>query len=127
MEQTRDIEPEALLSAEEHYHLLLENDLSDDDRKALDYYLSDLDQRERTALEEVVGNGSTLESIGKQFGVTRERVRQICTKAMRKARKKACYEESEVGQYARANVKAIQHASAVNASLLTASKNNQSL
>ncbi|MFQ6057802.1 MAG: sigma-70 family RNA polymerase sigma factor [Anaerolineae bacterium] len=52
--------------------------------------LADLDKRERRVLELrfglVDGQARTLEEVGREFGVTRERIRQIETKALRKLR-----------------------------------------
>ena len=52
--------------------------------------LSFLNERERSVLEMRFGlndgKDHTLEEVGKQFGVTRERIRQIEAKALRKLR-----------------------------------------
>lgn len=43
-------------------------------------FLSQLDKREREIFEKCFGEGKTLEEVGKELGVTRERVRQIQSK-----------------------------------------------
>ncbi len=52
--------------------------------------LDSLNERERAVLEQrfglVDGAGRTLEEVGRQFRVTRERIRQIEAKALRKLR-----------------------------------------
>ncbi len=52
--------------------------------------LGELSDRERRVLELrfglVDGNSRTLEEVGQEFGVTRERIRQIEAKALRKLR-----------------------------------------
>jgi RNA polymerase primary sigma factor len=52
--------------------------------------LDSLNDRERAVLEQrfglVDGAGRTLEEVGRQFHVTRERIRQIEAKALRKLR-----------------------------------------
>jgi RNA polymerase primary sigma factor len=59
-------------------------------RKELDALLESLDERERRVLELryglLDGRARTLEEVGQEFGITRERVRQIETKALRKLR-----------------------------------------
>ncbi len=59
-------------------------------REELDKVLDTLTSRERTVLELrfglLDGHESTLEEVGKQFNVTRERIRQIEAKALRKLR-----------------------------------------
>ena len=59
-------------------------------RANLDEVLSGLGERERKILELrfglVDGNPSTLEEVGRQYNVTRERIRQIESKALRKLR-----------------------------------------
>jgi len=63
---------------------IAEKDLARDLRQAL----SDLDPRERKILRDYfgmdTGEGVTLESIGKELGLTRERVRQLKERAIRK-------------------------------------------
>ena len=52
--------------------------------------LETLTERERVVLEQrfgfVDGNTRTLEEVGRQFNVTRERIRQVEVKALRKMR-----------------------------------------
>ena len=59
-------------------------------REELDQLLESLEERERRVLELryglVDGRARTLEEVGQEFGITRERVRQIETKALRKLR-----------------------------------------
>ena len=59
-------------------------------KEDIDYVLGSLTDRERTVIElrtGIVGDRvRTLEEIGKEFGVTRERIRQIEAKALRKLR-----------------------------------------
>jgi len=59
-------------------------------REELDHLLESLEERERQVLELryglVDGRARTLEEVGQAFGITRERVRQIETKALRKLR-----------------------------------------
>ena len=59
-------------------------------KKALSQSTEGLDERERKVVEMRFGLGDgyskTLEEVGKQFKVTRERIRQIETKAIRKMR-----------------------------------------
>jgi len=59
-------------------------------REQLQEILSSLDERERQVLEMRFGlkdgKGHTLEEVGRKFGVTRERIRQIEAKALRKLR-----------------------------------------
>jgi len=59
-------------------------------REAIEEVLEDLNEREKKVLRMRFGLGMhtdhTLEEVGKQFGVTRERIRQIEAKALRKLR-----------------------------------------
>ena len=59
-------------------------------KKQLEYVLSTLNYREKRVLELrfgiATGHPHTLEEVGKEFGVTRERIRQIEAKALRKLR-----------------------------------------
>jgi len=79
-----------LIAAEE------EDDLSVDDRikVQLNNTLSTLDERERVIIESYFGintecEGMTLEAIGEKYGLTKERIRQIKEKAIRKLRHNA--------------------------------------
>ena len=58
--------------------------------------LSRLKERERQVIELRFGligdHPKTLDEIGKQFGVTRERIRQLESKALKKLKNKACKE-----------------------------------
>lgn len=63
-----------------------ESVLNTDQEAGLEYALSTLTEREQRAIAEYFGNGGTLESTAKLFNVTRERVRQIIAKAVRKLR-----------------------------------------
>jgi len=73
---------EALQPATSVNHILLQEQLDD--------VLSTLTEREKRILELRFGIGDgrnrTLEEVGKEFGVTRERIRQIEAKALRKLR-----------------------------------------
>jgi RNA polymerase primary sigma factor len=59
-------------------------------KEQLCFILDSLSERERAVLEMRFGlkdgEGHTLEEVGQKFGVTRERVRQIESKALRKLR-----------------------------------------
>lgn len=70
--------------AENAHDRVAEKDLAVDLRKAM----ADLDPRERKILSDYfgmeTGEGVTLESIGKELGLTRERVRQLKERAIRK-------------------------------------------
>ena len=59
-------------------------------REQLDEVLCKLDERERRIIELRYGLGDgkyrTLEEVGKEFGITRERIRQIESKVLRKLR-----------------------------------------
>jgi RNA polymerase primary sigma factor len=59
-------------------------------REQMDTVLGSLNERERRVLEMRFGlddgRGRTLEEVGREFGVTRERIRQIEAKALRKLR-----------------------------------------
>lgn len=62
-------------------------------RQALDEQLSKLTSKEAEVIKlryGYYGRERTLEEVGKQFGVTRERIRQIETKAIRKLRHPSC-------------------------------------
>jgi len=59
----------------------------DDDIKAgLDYALGTLTERQQTVLKEYYENEKTLEEIGNEVGITRERIRQVTVKALRMLR-----------------------------------------
>ena len=53
---------------------------------SLEYVLHTLTERERRVLDFRYKDGLTIEEIGKRFCVTRERIRQICAKSLRKLR-----------------------------------------
>lgn len=63
-----------------------EDPLSADQYDGLDRALDSLTGREQDAIEHYFHRGETLEDMTKVFGVTRERVRQILAKALRKLR-----------------------------------------
>lgn len=63
-----------------------ESVLNTDQEVGLEHVLSTLTEREQQAIAEYFGNGGTLESTAKLFNLTRERVRQIIAKAVRKLR-----------------------------------------
>lgn len=63
-----------------------ESVLNTDQEAGLEHALSTLTEREQQAIAEYFGNGGTLESTAKLFNLTRERVRQIIAKAVRKLR-----------------------------------------
>jgi RNA polymerase primary sigma factor len=62
-------------------------------KEQLEYVLSTLTERESKVVEMrfglIDGNEHTLEEVGQEFNVTRERIRQIEAKALRKLKKKA--------------------------------------
>lgn len=60
--------------------------LTDDNYAGLQYALSTLEERERMILVERYGEGKVRAEIGGAIGISRERVRQIETKAIRKLR-----------------------------------------
>ena len=60
--------------------------LNDDQLAGFDQALGTLHPRERRALELYFEEEKTLKEIGKEFGVTQERIRQIVSKAIRKMR-----------------------------------------
>ena len=66
-------------------------------RKQIDEWLSEITENERTVIEQRFGlndgEPKTLDHIGKQFGITRERVRQIETQALKKLRVLTAHEE----------------------------------
>lgn len=57
----------------------------------LDYALSTLDDRQRKILENKYKQNMTLAEIGETFEITRERVNQLCQKAIRKLKLPQCY------------------------------------
>ncbi|CAG1000658.1 partial RNA polymerase sigma factor SigB, partial [Anaerolineae bacterium] len=63
-------------------------------------WLASLDENERQVITERFGldgrDPRTLESVGREFGITRERVRQIEAKALAKLRKMAESEDYEL-------------------------------
>lgn len=65
----------------------------------LDDLLEVLDERERKIIDARFGltgqKPKTLEEVGKEFGVTRERIRQLENIALKKARKKLKKREEE--------------------------------
>jgi len=67
-------------------------------RRQIDEWLSEVTENERKVIEQRFGlddgEPKTLDSIGKQFGITRERVRQVETQALKKLR--ALTKEQEV-------------------------------
>ena len=75
------LEDQASLAPDES---VVESDLARDLREAM----AGLDERERKILKDYfgmeTGEGTTLEAIGKELGLTRERVRQLKERAMRK-------------------------------------------
>jgi len=50
-------------------------------------FLKSLAPRERVVIEKHIMQGRTLDSIGKDYGLTRERIRQIVAKGIRKMKK----------------------------------------
>lgn len=58
--------------------------LNDDQMQGLQYALQQLRPREQEAIKARYENQGTLQVVGEQFGVTRERARQIILKALRK-------------------------------------------
>ena len=58
--------------------------------RSFTFVLNTLNERERAVIEQRFGlrdgNPRTLEEVGRQFNVTRERIRQIEAKALRKLR-----------------------------------------
>ncbi len=87
-ELSEDDLPEALSDdpAELVEHQIYHQDL----RQILEELLNDLSSRERLVMEKRFGwdggDAQTFEEVGKLFGVTRERIRQIEAKAMRRLR-----------------------------------------
>lgn len=63
-----------------------EANIVSDNVEGLEYVISLLTEREQTILKARYINGETLEEVGKTFGVTRDRIRQIQAKALRKLR-----------------------------------------
>lgn len=61
-----------------------ETELDADQMRGLEHALDTLSEREHNVMLTRYKEGLTLEDLGKRFGVTRERVRQICVKAVRK-------------------------------------------
>ncbi|GAB6064325.1 sigma-70 family RNA polymerase sigma factor [Deferrisoma palaeochoriense] len=76
--------------------------LEDDRLRVLESWLQELRPRERRVLELRFGLGGeephTLEEIGRMFGVTRERIRQIETNALRKLRRMAARNRVPFGE-----------------------------
>ena len=63
-----------------------EEQLPDDFSQTLAYVLAGLTEREQAIIEMRFKRGFTYEQAGREFNVTRERIRQIETKALRKLR-----------------------------------------
>lgn len=86
------VRAETVWSAIEHNHdevraLLPETVVAANDlRKALDDALMKLTEKEATVLRARFFEGKTLEEVSEMFDVTRERIRQIETRALRKLR-----------------------------------------
>ena len=59
---------------------------TDELKKALTLALATLTAREERVIRERFFNGKTLEEVGQTFSVTRDRIRQIQNKALRKLR-----------------------------------------
>ena len=68
------------------HRISLDEPLTDDQMRGLDYALSTLSDKERKVLDLRYKDGLTLEQTGHEFGVTRERIRQVESKAIRKLR-----------------------------------------
>ena len=83
--------------------------LMPDQEAALRYVLSTLGERERKIIQLYYGEGYTLEETGKEFELTRERVRQILARAVRKMRHPTRLKMIEYGlegyEHVRANQK----------------------
>ena len=77
--------PENLLARLGIYY----TDINEDVEKGIDAALSTLTQREQDIILRRFRDGDTLESIAKDYGVTRERIRQTEAKSLRKLRRPA--------------------------------------
>ncbi len=87
VEQTAEVEMESLLGC--HEALRLEAPQPEDTSEidcALDGVLAELTSREQCVLQERYWNNKTLDQIGEQYGISRERVRQIEARAFLKLR-----------------------------------------
>lgn len=82
--EVRSVYPYNLLEA--IFKEVWPEELDADQKEGLNYALSSLSEHERTILAQRFQNGLTLEQVGKEFNVTRERIRQIEAKALRKLR-----------------------------------------
>lgn len=86
---TRDVEPRAMLSLQSALQIPAECSVDMElVNTALDNAVAQLDSRQQVVLRQRA-DGKTFEEIGAKFGITRERVRQIESKALRCLRKPA--------------------------------------
>ncbi len=80
--------------------------VDDSDNQILGEVINTLSPREQTILKLRFGLGGndekTLEEVGEQFGVTRERIRQIQDEALKKLRKRIQQRDRKQDEYAQA-------------------------
>jgi transcriptional regulator with XRE-family HTH domain len=86
MLQVKEIPEGLLLDQQSVFQLAAPNQVDDETKEFVESMMSEISPKERGVIERRFFDGLALDEVGKEMGVTRERVRQIEGKAIRKMR-----------------------------------------